>query len=119
MPIIYLTLAFILNATANILLKIGAKKGLVFHGINLTTITDNYLFILGIIFFGMNAIFYFIALNTFSLSVAYPIMIGMSLIIINIFAFINLNEQPTIPQIFGYILLIVSIIIIFSFSANK
>ena len=119
MPIFYLTLAFILNATANILLKLGAKKGLALHGISLATITDNYLFILGIILFGMNAIFYFLALSTLSLSIAYPIMVGMSLIIINIFAIINLHEQITIPQIFGYVLLIVGTVIIFSFSANK
>ncbi|MFZ2038568.1 MAG: SMR family transporter [Minisyncoccia bacterium] len=119
MYILFITFAFIFNAVANIMLKIGAKKGFVFHGFSYDTISDNILFLLGFIFFGLNAIFYFIALSTIPISIAYPVMVGMSLILINAFALIYLGEQITTMQVIGYILLFLGVIIIFSFSAQK
>ncbi len=119
MYIIYITCAFLFNATTNILFKLGAKKGIVFNGISLNTITDNMLFLVGLVFFGLSGIFYFMALNTLPLSITYPIMVGMSIIIINIFAFIYLGEQITMMQVVGYTLLILGMVIIFSFSAHK
>ena len=119
MPILYIICAFIFNATANILLKLGAAKGFVFHGISLSTITDNAFFLLGFIFFGLNALLYFMALSTLPLSLAYPVMVGMSLIIINTFAYIYLGEHITIMQMVGYSLLILGIVLIYSFSSGK
>jgi small multidrug resistance pump len=119
MALLYITCAFLFNAIANILFKFGAKKGFVFHGLNLSSLTDNALFLLGFVFFGLNALFYFIALHNLPLSIAYPIMVGMSLLIINTFAFIYLGEQITVLQIVGYLFLILGILIIFTFASHK
>ncbi|MEN9649278.1 MAG: hypothetical protein RL094_245 [Candidatus Parcubacteria bacterium] len=118
MSIIYLIVAFILNGTANVLLKLGAKKGLVLHGFSLQTISANALFLLGFICFGLNALFYFLALRTLPITVAYPIMVGMSLLIINTFAYVSLGETITTMQMVGYALLIVAITMIFYFAPH-
>ncbi len=119
MATIYLIAAFLLNGTANILLKIGSKKGIVFDGVSLQTITANYLFILGLICFALNALFYFLALKALPLTVAYPVMIGMSLIIINAFALIYLNESINFMQMIGYGLLVIGVGFIFYFSSAR
>ena len=119
MSYIYLVLAFILNSLANILLKIGASKGLVFHGVSLATITSNLNFIVGLFFFALNALFYFLALKTIPISVGYPIMVGMSLLLINSYALTALKETISPMQMLGYVLFITGMTMIFYFSKGN
>lgn len=116
MQIIYLTIAFILNATANILLKLGAKKGFIYSGVSFDTISSNTFFVIGIISFALNVVFYFMALKSIPISIGYPVMVGMSLVIINVFAFSYLHENFTMMQLIGYVLLITGMTFIFYFA---
>jgi multidrug transporter EmrE-like cation transporter len=114
MNYLFLVLAFILNATANILLKIGAKDG-----INLQVfpvfdfLKNNIYLILGFTFFVLNALFYFLALKNIPISLAYPVMVTMSLIIIGTYAAVAGHEQFTNYHFVGYAFIILGVVITF------
>jgi multidrug transporter EmrE-like cation transporter len=115
MAIFYLIIAFILNSAGNIFFKIASNRGFVFHGPLLDILSGNYLLIVGFVLYAINALFYALALRSFPLSIAYPVMIVMSLLIITSISVIFLNEHINTLQMVGYGLLIISIIIIFYF----
>lgn len=113
MPVIFLIIAFFLNAVANVLLKIGAQREIRPAGMNFfELIGHNYFLILGFFLFALNAGFYFLALRLIPISVAYPIMVAMSLLIINTFAYFYFHESIGCLQIIGYALIIAGIMLI-------
>lgn len=117
MPYFYLVSAVLFNSLANILLKTQAQKGLDMSSFNLWyLITHNYLFITSVIAFAVNLIFYLFALRHIPISVAYPIMIAFSFIIINGSAHVIFHEQIQLLQILGYLLILVglSLVVVFT-----
>ncbi len=115
MSILYLIIAFIFNSAGSIVFKIAANRGIVFHGSLFSIIYRNYLFIAGCFLFAVNAVFFVLALRTLPLSVANPIMLIMSFIIVAIVSMLLLHERLDVLQLIGYALLIVGVIIIFYF----
>lgn len=114
MPYLFLLLAFTLNASANILLKIGALKGVAYQGLTIgQIISHNVYTLIGLLFFALNALFYFLALRSVPLSVAYPAMVVMSLLLINGYAIFALHEQVGVLQVVGYALIIAGIVMVF------
>lgn len=107
-PLFYLFLAFTLNALANVLLKVGALNASIFF--------KSPAALLGVFLFAMNLFFYFLALKTVPLSTAYPIMVIMSFLIINGFAFFYFHESIHAVQIVGYGLIVVGLLLVFRFS---
>ena len=108
---IFLFIALGLNAFANILLKIGSiqaktlsqnasfwEKGLNF--LNIATCA-------GILLFALNVLVYRKALANIPISIAYPIMLSVGLVIVILAArFIPImNEKITLTQIMGIILI--------------
>ncbi len=117
MAYIYLILAFSLNAVASILLKLHANKGFATNNIvSLSFITENFYFFLALFLFATNVIFYTLALSKLPLSTAYPIMVVMSFLIVNSFSFFYFKEHITSPQVIGYLMIIVGITLVVSFS---
>lgn len=117
MQYLYLSIAFLLNASANILLKLQSEKGFVFKGLKwYELITNNWIFLTGIFLFAINVVFYFLALKNIQLSVAYPVMVIMSFLLINSYAFFFIGEKINFMQFIGYILLIIGILLIFNFA---
>ena len=116
MNLIFLALAFTFNAAANVLLKIGAQHGFQTHGNLLEMLRGNSASIAGLLLFALNVVFYFLALRSVPLSVAYPIMTIMSFIIINSVAYFYLNENINSGQLAGYGFLVVGLFCIFYFS---
>jgi len=116
MSYLFLAIAFVLNATANILLKLGALKGIAYQGLSFGQIIgQNAIALLGLFFFALNAVFYFLALKNVPISTAYPVMVVMSLLIINGYAIIALKEQVGLAQVVGYALIITGIVLVFAF----
>lgn len=116
MSFIFLIIAFSLNALANILLKLGAQRGVDFVNLNfLEIISRNFLVVIGLLLFALNAGFYFLALRLIPLSLAYPIMVVMSLLIINTFAYFYFHESINFLQVIGYVFIIVGIIFVSRF----
>ncbi len=120
MHYIYLTIAFCLNATANIILKISANS---FQGkpfftavsreTLLSFIKERSLFIFGIFLFALNVFFYYASLRTVQVSVAYPVMVAMSVLIINGYAIFFLNESIRAIQVAGYVAIIIGVMCVF------
>lgn len=116
MTILYLIIAFILNASGNVVFKIAATHGIIMQGTIFSIIWRNYLVIIGFFLYAMNALFYVLALRTLPLSLAYPVMMVMSLIIVNIVSIFLLHEHINTFQLVGYALLILGVVIIFYFN---
>ncbi|HCW32571.1 MAG: hypothetical protein UT55_C0007G0003 [Candidatus Peregrinibacteria bacterium GW2011_GWE2_39_6] len=119
MAFIYLIIAFTLNALANIFLKIGAQQGIQLKGLGvISLLTHNAIPLAGIILFGVNVMFYFLALRSLPISTTYPVMTIMSFFLINGFAYFYLNESINVAQLFGYALIIAGLILIFYFKSS-
>lgn len=115
MTYVYLMCAFVLNALGNILLKLGSRQGFNTSSfLPLPFIISNWQFLLGCFLFMLNVPFYFLALRSMSLSVAYPIMVGMSFLIVNTAAFFLFKESISFLQILGYVCIVAGLILVVS-----
>lgn len=112
MAYLYLALAFTLNSVANILLKLGALRGLSFSGGPLAIIEANWQLLLGLSIFALNVSFYFLALRALPLSVAYPVMVVMGFLIVNSYALFTLHEPIMTGQYIGYVLIIIGLTLV-------
>jgi small multidrug resistance pump len=110
-----LVIALVLNAAANVLLRIGAVKqqspgseeSLVAKGaafLNATTI-------IAMALFGMNLLFYRKALERVPLTVGYPIMLSGSLVLATVAAAVipSLGEKLSALQLVGMGLILVGV----------
>lgn len=115
--LVYLVIAFTLNAVANVLLKIGAQKGLSYKGLGFAEmIVQNVWPLLGVLLFALNVIFYFLALREIPLSTAYPTMVIMSFLIINSVAYFYLAEPINGFQWLGYGFMLIGLFFVFYFT---
>lgn len=112
MAYVFLALAFTLNALANILLKVGALRGLSLSGSPLELVSANSQLIAGLVLFASNVLFYFLALRTLPISLAYPVMVVMSFILINAYALLVLDETLAPLQLAGYVLMIAGLMLV-------
>lgn len=121
--IIALIIALLLNAGANLLMKIGmtsvaSEGGLLKNGIPgaIKAIFTTTSLIIGLICFALNAAFYMYALQskTLKISVAYPIMVGGGFALIAIIARYHpaLQERLTGQQLAGVALIFIGIILV-------
>lgn len=120
---IALLTAMVLNALANLLVKIGAKNleaqgGMLAGGAaeGLRRFVSNPTILLGLFFFGTNVLLYIYALQGRSLkiTVAYPIMVGGGFVIISLVARFHpvLAERLTSGQWAGIVLVLVGIMLL-------
>lgn len=114
MAYFYLALAFTLNSIANILLKLGAEHGLSLSGGLLAMAEANWQVLLGLAIFASNVIFYFLALRALPLSIAYPVMVAMSFLIVNSYALLVFHEPVTAGQYIGYLLIVIGLTLVVS-----
>jgi multidrug transporter EmrE-like cation transporter len=111
MNYVFLVIAFLFNSSANILLKIGSQQGLRLDSWNLVDIfRENMYFIFGLICFAANVIFYFLALKNTQVSLAYPIMVTATLLIVGFYAFTFGGESFNTYHAIGYALIIAGIV---------
>ena len=94
-PILLILTTVGLNTLAQVLLKLGAGKNLI----------NPYLFA-GVLVYGLSTIFYILVLGKFNLSLAYPIVIGLTVISATITATVFLDERITNIQWIGIGLLL-------------
>jgi len=116
MGYLFLIIALSLNAAANILMKMGADnlgsiKGQAISAA-IPKLLTNHLLILGLFLFGLNIIFYVIALSKIQLSVAYPIMTAGGFLLITMFSFLYLKENITLLQVAGLVFVAIGIVFI-------
>ena len=115
-----LLVALLLNATANIMRKMGMSKvqadgGLLRSGAAgaIATIVTSPVLLFGLLCFALNALFYMFALQSKALkiSVAYPIMVGGGFAVIAVTAYFHpaLRERLAWDQWLGVALVLVGI----------
>ncbi|MBB4200765.1 hypothetical protein CCR94_17515 [Rhodoblastus sphagnicola] len=91
-----LVFAILANSGANILIK---KAGTVESGL------ASYIsvwFIAGLVLFGLNLVAYTFAVRSIALSVAYPILVGGSLVLIAAYTSFGLQESFGVSKLAGY-----------------
>jgi multidrug transporter EmrE-like cation transporter len=113
MAYVALVLALILNAAANILLKIGAMRlgDLQAPGL-IGRLASDYYLLAGLLLFALNVVFYLAALVRLNLSVAYPIMVAGGMVIVVLVSVFILREVVTPLQALGLALLVLGIVLV-------
>jgi len=118
---IALALALTLNATANLMMKVGARR---FGESGLTTahgpgslaasLLANWVLILGIFCFAVNVLFYAYALSAeyMKISTAYPIMVSGGFVIIAIVSWKYLGETLSAAQWAGVALILLGVFLV-------
>ncbi len=120
-----LLVALVLNACANLLMKVGMKApqeagGILKDGLPaaLRTVLGSTTLMFGLACFALNAAFYMYALQSRALkiSLAYPIMVGGGFALIATIAWLHpaLAERLTPRQMVGVALVLVGIVLIAS-----
>lgn len=113
----YLIGAFVANGVANVLLKLGADKGVHLDwSLGIGRLFSLHAFLIaGVALFAVNVLLYIAALRSLPLSLAYPVMVAMSFVIVNSAAFFLLNERVSSMQLLGYALIIAGVVCVVGF----
>ena len=109
--IVVLSFAIVCNATANILIKVGMNKVGDTKGIwelAKKAVMQPQL-IAGIISFILAFVSYSYILTKLNLSIAYPIMVSMGIVIVVTVSYLFLCESINIIQIIGFALIIAGV----------
>lgn len=112
---LFLTAALLLNSFANILMKVGAatQKTLAEDASFFSKAVNflNIATLAGIILFAGNVLLYRKALDGLPISIAYPVMVSLGLIIVVVFArFLPiLSERISLLQIVGMVLIVAGV----------
>ena len=116
-----LLVALLLNATANIMMKVGMSKvqadgGLLRSGAAgaAATIITSPVLLFGLLCFALNALFYMFALQSKALkiSLAYPVMVGGGYAIIAAVGFLYLGDRLNAAQWTGVALILAGVMMV-------
>jgi multidrug transporter EmrE-like cation transporter len=117
MAVFFLIIAFTVNALASVLLKINTVKGVGFKDVfSLQSITGNLYLWAGLFLFAVNVVFYYLALRAIPLSVAYPVMVVGTFLIVSFSSILIFRESLNSVQIIGYVLVILGITLVSYFA---
>jgi len=112
-PHVFLIVALVCNALANILIKYTMSKspdpGAATSLVSRLSAFVNPIYILAIFLFGMNLLAYSVALKTLRISVAYPIMVSGGYLIILLAGWFIFHERLTLTQYGGIALILTGI----------
>lgn len=122
MHIVFLTIALIFNALANILMKLAnIRCELPSEPTFFDKFTALYLswpFLGGLVLFGLNLLFYTQALAKMNLSVAYPIMVGTGFAIIGVTSYFLFQERLSLLQVTGIVLILIGVTLVAQHAPN-
>ena len=112
-----LVFALIANATANVLIRWGMKDAEVSLGRPVEAVRSillNGRVMAGIVLFALNVLAYAFALSKIRVSVAYPVMTSLGLIIVMGLSFALLGERITTVQMLGTALILGGVVMVAS-----
>jgi multidrug transporter EmrE-like cation transporter len=109
MGYVFLVIAFTLNASANVFLKTGAQK---LEEMSASALLTNYALLAGLTLFGLNVVFYALALKNLPLSISYPVMVAGSLVLVTFGSVFYVGETITLTQALGMVLLLIAVVLI-------
>ena len=110
-----LVVGIVFNAVANILIKAAMRNVEMGHGLLQTAISMAFqpLLIVGIACFVVALGGYSFALTRIDLSVGYPVMTSLGLIIVAAYASISFKEPLTATKLAGFVLVLVGVVLVF------
>jgi len=106
---LYLMLAIVFNTSANLVVKGFATK----QSETISDLLTNVPLFIAVALFGINFIFYTKALYYLNISIAYPIVVGFSIILILSLSMLLFNERLSLVQSGGIGLIIIGIVMVF------
>jgi multidrug transporter EmrE-like cation transporter len=112
-----LVVALLANATANVLIRWGMKDLTLDMAEPLTTLKAillNGRVLAGIVLFAANVLAYAYALSRLRLSVAYPVMTSVGLVIVMVLSFALLGEKITGLQLVGTAFILTGVVLVAS-----
>jgi multidrug transporter EmrE-like cation transporter len=115
--IVALVFALVANASANVLIRWGMKDLQLSLADPVQTIRGillNGRVMAGIVLFAANVLAYAFALSRIRLSVAYPVMTSVGLIIVMVLSFALLGERITPLQLVGTALIVGGVVLVAS-----
>ena len=116
MGYLFLVIALLLNAAANIMMKLGAGHLDAVDGHSLLMVIPkfftNFYLIAGLVLYVLDLVFYVVALAKINLSIAYPIMASGGFLLITLFSFYYLKENITMLQVTGIVLMSIGITLV-------
>lgn len=107
---LWLVIAFCANGVANVLLKM-AGENIVSNRPLVPQLLTNIPLIAGLALFALNVGFYFLALRVLPLSVAYPVMVGMTFLIVSSGAVLLFHETISLMQWIGFVCIMVGLVL--------
>jgi multidrug transporter EmrE-like cation transporter len=120
--VIALIIALVLNAAANLLIKVGMRSlALDLGGASLfangplgalTLLLKHWFVIAGLGCFAANVVFYAFALQKLPISVAYPVMVTCGFAIIVVVAGFLLSERLTLLQWVGVVTILAGVVMV-------
>ncbi len=114
--LLFLGLAILSNAAANVLIKMGmASRGeAVLEGLlpALFAIAFNPVVVAGFFFFALTFVLYSVALSSLDLSYAYPLMTGGALLLIFALSAVLLGEYLSVLRLGGMLLIMGGITVV-------
>ena len=111
-------LAAILTATANLLLRVGVVRA---GGFNLEldrmwsearALAAQPLFLVGFVCYGLAAVVWFSALSKANLSVAYPVLVGLTFVLVTVGSVAFLQEGLTWVGVMGMVLILAGVALV-------
>jgi small multidrug resistance pump len=106
---LYLLLAIVFNTSANLVVKGFASK----QSKTFFDMMTNFPILIAVALFGINFIFYTKALYYLDISIAYPVVVGFSILFIISLSILLFNERLSMLQSGGVGLIIVGIALVF------
>ena len=109
--VIIFAFAIICNSSANIFMKVGMLK-VEQGGTLVQTIfraARQPMVWVGVISFAMALMFYSVVLSKLNLSIAYPLMVSLGLIIVILASYFFLTESISVVQVVGFVLIIAGV----------
>jgi multidrug transporter EmrE-like cation transporter len=110
--IVFLAVAVVFNGVANVLMKVGMKDAPVVSGAG--ELIKHYLHswpvMIGLFLFALNVLAYTQALTKIPLSVAYPVMVSLTGVIVIASSAFIFKEEITLIQWIGFALIVGGVI---------
>jgi small multidrug resistance pump len=104
-----LAIATLLNATANVCIKLGMKR--LPEGGGLMAAACSPTLWVGLLCFGLSLVGYATALKKLDISFAYPVMVGFGFVIVTCAAVFLFDEKLTLPRASGMGIILAGIIV--------
>ena len=106
----------ILNTAGNVLMKIGLTRIEDLNFFSLQNILKNVVLnaplVIGVFSYGASLVFYLFVLQKVNLSIAYPIVVGCTMILVTIVSRLIFHEAISLIQISGSVVILIGIMLV-------